>query len=129
MMMVMLTTSLFITTTTLAFPADPLHAVYDAPVVQSTHQVFEEVHEPYDFAYTVKNDESGADFAHSEASDGASIRGSYTVLLPDGRKQTVTYVADANNGYTAHVTYSGAAHRPATYGSPVTPTYKAQHDF
>lgn len=43
MMVVMLTTSLLITSTTLAFPADPLHAVYDAPVVQSTHQLFEEV--------------------------------------------------------------------------------------
>ncbi|XP_027239263.2 uncharacterized protein [Penaeus vannamei] len=123
MMVVMLTTSLLLTGTTLALPADPPH-VYDAPVSHSFHPDPAEVHEPYDFAYTVRDDESGADFAHSEASDGASVRGSYTVLLPDGRKQTVTYVVDPTNGYTAHVTYSGDAHRPATFGSAVIPTAK-----
>lgn len=56
------------------------------------------MHEPYDFAYTVRDDESGADFAHSEASDGASVRGSYTVLLPDGRKQTVSKRLLSANG-------------------------------
>ncbi|XP_063605526.1 cuticle protein 19-like isoform X1 [Penaeus indicus] len=131
MMAVMLTTSLLLTGTTLALPADPPH-VYDARTSHSFHPDPDEVHEPYDFTYTVRNDESGADFAHSEASDGASVRGSYTVLLPDGRRQTVTYVVDSQTGYTARVSYSGEAHRPATFGSPVIPTaktYRPQHGF
>lgn len=44
---------------------------------------------PYDFAYGVKDDYAGTDFGASEQSDGQTVRGSYTVALPDGRKQTV----------------------------------------
>ncbi|XP_037804674.1 cuticle protein 8-like [Penaeus monodon] len=123
MMAVMLTTSLLLSGTASALPVDPPHG-YDARASHSFHPEPDEVHEPYDFTYSVRNDESGADFAHSEASDGASVRGSYTVLLPDGRRQTVTYVVDSQSGYTARVTYSGEAHRPATFGSPVNPTAK-----
>ena len=53
-------------------------------------------------------------------SDGNGyVSGSYHVALPDGRVQTVTYKADAYNGYVADVSYSGYAKEY------VAPAYKA----
>merc|ERR1712105_291345 len=39
---------------------------------------------PFDFAYAVKDDYKGVDFAHDESSDGHVTSGSYRVALPDG---------------------------------------------
>ena len=67
-------------------------------------QVAAELPEPYQYQYGVADDYSGARFAASEAADGkAVVSGSYTVHLPDGRVQTVTYTADPYNGYIADV--------------------------
>ncbi|XP_071534970.1 larval cuticle protein A2B-like [Panulirus ornatus] len=82
---------------------------------------------PYEFAYAVKDDYSGNDFAHDEKSDGTVTSGSYRVLLPDGRTQIVTFTADHTNGYVAEVTYEGEASYPAhaapSYGPPPPPAY------
>ena len=64
------------------------------------------------FEYGVHDDYSGANFAQSETADGKNVAGSYTVHLPDGRVQTVTYTADHYNGYVADVAYTGEAHYP-----------------
>jgi len=72
----------------------------------------EEAGKPYKFDYGVRDDYSGANYGHSEASDGDAITGSYKVLLPDGRVQTVRYVADHKNGFQAEVTYEGEAKFP-----------------
>merc|ERR1711902_390103 len=54
-----------------------------------------------------------------ETSDGASnVQGSYSVALPDGRIQHVTYSSNGYDGYVADVTYEGTA----TY--PEAPAYK-----
>ena len=45
---------------------------------------------PYTFSYGVKDDYRGTIFNQDEQSDGKSVHGSYTVQLPDGRKQTVS---------------------------------------
>merc|ERR1711911_524441 len=37
---------------------------------------------PYDFAYFVKDEYSDSDFTHQESSDGKSVSGSYSVVLP-----------------------------------------------
>ena len=68
---------------------------------------------PYAFDYGVRDDYHGTNFGHSEKSDGKEVRGSYTVALPDGRIQKVTYVADHYNGYQAKVSYEGKAKFPA----------------
>ena len=60
-----------------------------------------------------------------ESRDGYSTKGSYSVALPDGRLQTVTYnVADGYSGYVADVTYSGEAHYPDTPKYEAKPAYK-----
>ena len=58
---------------------------------------------PYDFNYGVVDPYTGNDFGHVENSNGNSVAGSYHVLLPDGRKQIVTYTADHENGFVANV--------------------------
>ncbi|XP_047478976.1 pro-resilin-like [Penaeus chinensis] len=63
----------------------------------------------YDFAWAVKDDDSGNDFGHQESRDGDNTQGSYYVQLPDGLLQKVTYYVDGDNGYVADVTYEGEA--------------------
>ena len=40
-----------------------------------------------------------------EGTDGASTRGSYVVLLPDGRRQRVDYIFDGDGVFVTNVTY------------------------
>ena len=69
----------------------------------------------------MRDDYSGADFGQEEARSGYNTDGEYSVLLPDGRKQIVTYkVADAASGYVADVRYEGEG-KPAVYGPPNKP--------
>ncbi|XP_068242820.1 adult-specific cuticular protein ACP-20-like [Palaemon carinicauda] len=70
---------------------------------------------PYYYGYHVDGDYKGPHFGQHEKSDGKGVYGSYTVALPDGRKQHVKYTADHYNGYVAHVSYSGKAQHPAYY--------------
>ncbi|XP_066979021.1 cuticle protein 7-like [Macrobrachium rosenbergii] len=102
------------------------HALPDSPPIYSVPEYVPEPYhppppatyqedepkKPYAFDYGVKDDYSGANFNHAENSDGSSVSGSYKVFLPDGRIQTVNYVADHYNGYHAQVTYEGEAQYP-----------------
>ncbi|XP_042227219.1 pro-resilin-like [Homarus americanus] len=66
----------------------------------------------YDFDWSVKDEDSGNDFGHQESRDGDNTKGSYSVQLPDGRLQTVTYYVDGDSGYVAEVKYEGEAQYP-----------------
>ena len=79
---------------------------------------------PYNFAWAVKDDYTYNDYAHQEtADDKGYVSGSYRVLLPDGRTQTVTYKADDYTGYVADVKYDGEAKYPEY--KPAYPAYPA----
>jgi len=82
---------------------------------------YDESPKPYAYEYAVKDDYSGANFAAQETADGKAVSGSYTVALPDGRIQTVTYTADHYNGYVADVSYSGEAVYPKYEPKPYKP--------
>merc|ERR1712025_774045 len=70
---------------------------------------------PFTYNYAVNDDYSGSAFTASESDDGLGARsGSYSVALPDGRTQTVTYTTDDVNGYVADVSYDGAPSYPET---------------
>lgn len=69
----------------------------------------------YQFEYGVKDGSAGQQFGHEEERNGQQTRGRYTVLLPDGRLQIVTYRAD-ENGYNADVTYENAGNGAGSGG-------------
>ncbi|XP_050728936.1 pro-resilin-like [Eriocheir sinensis] len=73
---------------------------------------FESSEAKYGFQWSVEDDSTGNDFDHQEARDGDDTQGVYTVQLPDGRRQTVTYHVDGDDGYIAEVTYEGVARYP-----------------
>ncbi|KAK8392583.1 hypothetical protein O3P69_014767 [Scylla paramamosain] len=73
----------------------------------------------YEFSYQVQGGDGGSPFGHTESRAGPETRGSYTVPLPDGRIQRVTYYVSGDSGYMADVTYEGQAvypqYKPAAY--------------
>merc|ERR1712119_57602 len=73
------------------------------------------------YTYAVADDYSKANFQQSESNDGTGVvSGSYSVNLPDGRIQTVTYNANDLTGNIAEVTYSGEpVYPPAPAGGYV----------
>ena len=47
---------------------------------------------PYVYKYGIQDDLSGTNFEKSESkSVGGNVEGSFSIVLPDGRIQTVTY--------------------------------------
>lgn len=69
----------------------------------------------YEFSYEVKDEQSGADYGHTESRDGDRAQGEFNVLLPDGRKQIVEYEAD-QDGFKPQIRYEGEANSQG-YGS------------
>merc|ERR1711892_1298145 len=104
---------------------------YAAPVVAASayHEpAYKETPEPYTYTYGVADDYSKANFNAAETSDvNGVVSGSYSVALPDGRTQTVTYTADHVNGYVAEVTYEGVPVYPEAkpYVPAPAPAYHA----
>merc|ERR1712223_1497628 len=73
----------------------PAPAPYHAPV--KAGYVADDLSEPspYQYTYAVADDYSGAAFQQEENNDGNGVvAGSYSVNLPDGRIQHVTYHAN-----------------------------------
>ncbi|TRY79551.1 hypothetical protein TCAL_12409 [Tigriopus californicus] len=120
-----------------AAPADPYHpAPYrPAPYHPAPHHPAPSYHEEpahYNYGYAVHDDYSGTNFQANENRDGYGTKGEYSVLLPDGRTQIVTYSVDGYSGYVADVKYDGyakvepyhpaPAYKPAPYHP--APAYK-----
>lgn len=85
-----------------AFGSDP----YQAPRHGGYAPEYPDVDPKYQYAYAVKDDYSGANFAQQEQRDGYNTQGYYRVVLPDGRTQLFEY-ADNGDGNVAKVTYEG----------------------
>ncbi|XP_076064590.1 larval cuticle protein A2B-like [Oratosquilla oratoria] len=91
--------------------------------------VYKEEPKPYNFEYGISDQYQGLNFGQSETSDGKLVQGSYSVDLPDGRKQTVTYKADHYNGFIADVNYYGEPQYPKHDPSYVPITFKPQQSY
>lgn len=62
----------------------------------------------YTFGYRVRDAHTGNDFGHTQNRDTDGVtHGEYHILLPDGRIQSVKYMAD-EQGFHADVRYNGA---------------------
>ncbi|XP_071746628.1 cuticle protein 19.8-like [Lepeophtheirus salmonis] len=84
----------------------------------------------YQYQYAVSDEYAGLNFGADEARDGYSTQGKYSVTLPDGCIQTVSYnVADAYSDYVADVTYSREANYEPYHPTPApyepAPVYHA----
>ncbi|XP_076059569.1 uncharacterized protein LOC143036207 [Oratosquilla oratoria] len=81
----------------------------------------------YSFEWAVKDDASGNDFNQKETRDGDLTEGSYSVLLSDGRIQTVTYHVNGDSGLIAEVTYEGEMFS-LPYRKETTTRYDSLHN-
>merc|ERR1711922_21028 len=92
-----------------------------APVVHAVATADLAEPSPYTYSYAVADDLSQANFQQTESNDGTgAVTGSYSVNLPDGRIQTVTYNANDITGNVATVEYTGeAVYPPAPAGGYV----------
>ena len=79
----------------------------------------------YSYDWAVKDDSSNNNYGQTESRNGDKTTGSYYVLLPDGRIQTVTYSVDGYGGYVADITYSGEAKYPVPRKYKPTPSYQS----
>merc|ERR1711935_861759 len=79
----------------------------------------------YSFGYNVNNNEGYEPqaFQHDENREGILTQGEYSVALPDGRTQIVTYRVEADSGFIANVRYEGVA-APYNYIPKPAPAYK-----
>lgn len=53
----------------------------------------------YEYSYAVSDQKSGDHKHHEESRDGDRVRGSYSLVEPDGSVRTVEYNADDLHGY------------------------------
>ncbi|KAK9719574.1 Insect cuticle protein [Popillia japonica] len=67
----------------------------------------ERAYPKYEFDYGVADSNTGDKKTQHEIRDGDVVKGSYSVVEPDGSTRTVHYTADDKNGFNAVVTHSG----------------------
>lgn len=73
-----------------------------APVVAAANTEFD-VLPQYQYAYNVQDSLTGDSKSHEETRDGDIVKGSYSLIEPDGSRRTVNYYADPVNGFNAVV--------------------------
>merc|ERR1712126_365072 len=86
---------------------------------------YSDVPASYTYDWEVKDDHSNNNYGQNESRDGDKTAGSFYVLLPDGRIQTVTYSVDGYGGYVADITYSGEAKYPEPQKYKPTLSYQS----
>jgi len=106
--------------------------VYHAPqVVKTVAPEPFDPHPQYNFGYSVSDALTGDQKHQHESRDGDVVQGEYSLVEPDGSVRTVTYTADAVNGFNAVVNRTPgqvrvAVAQPARVAVAHAPVY-AQH--
>lgn len=70
----------------------------------------------YAFEYGVNDPHTGDIKSQYEERDGDVVKGSYSLVEPDGTIRVVEYTADDHNGFNAVVKKIGVAHHPTHVG-------------
>ncbi|XP_054270139.1 larval cuticle protein A2B-like [Macrosteles quadrilineatus] len=82
----------------------PLVRAAPAAVVAPVAKVEElDAFPQYQYAYSVQDTLTGDSKVQQEARDGGVVKGSYSLIEPDGARRTVNYYADPVNGFNAVV--------------------------
>ncbi|XP_060860711.1 cuticle protein-like [Metopolophium dirhodum] len=93
-----------------------LSAAVAARAGHSVHDPNEYYSEPnYHFNYGVKDLHTGDLKSQWEKREGDVVKGSYSLMEPDGSIRTVDYTADSHNGFNAVVSKSGHNVHPAQH--------------
>ncbi|CAG7826649.1 unnamed protein product [Allacma fusca] len=72
----------------------------------------------YSFSYSVNDQETGDNKVQEETRDGDNVSGRYSLVDADGSVRTVTYTADAVNGFNAVVERAPGAAGPVVVPVP-----------
>ncbi|XP_055643382.1 larval cuticle protein A2B [Toxorhynchites rutilus septentrionalis] len=99
------------------FAAAPVAALAPAVSVINTN------HDPlpqYTYAYNVHDALTGDNKSQQETRDGDIVKGSYSLVEPDGTIRTVIYTADPINGFNAIVQRGPLVHKSLVPVAPVT---------
>nr|CAD7407454.1 unnamed protein product [Timema cristinae] len=83
-------------------------AVTRATVLLTKDGEYED-HPQYQYEYSVSDPVTGDSKSQRESRDGDIVRGSYSLVDPDGSLRTVTYTADPINGFSAVVEKNGVS--------------------
>jgi len=110
-------------------------AVHAAPIVAKVPVRAEpyDPHPQYNFGYAVHDSLTGDHHSHSESRDGDVVKGQYSLVEPDGSIRTVTYTADAINGFNAVVNRqppTAVVKQPIAVAAPVhhvAPAFQTVH--
>ncbi|XP_077290610.1 larval cuticle protein A2B-like [Arctopsyche grandis] len=86
-----------------AAPLTAARLVAPAPLAAAVVGEFDDAYPQYQFAYSVEDSLTGDSKAQEEAREGDVVRGSYSLIEPDGVRRTVNYYADPINGFNAVV--------------------------
>ncbi|KAL3283001.1 hypothetical protein HHI36_006158 [Cryptolaemus montrouzieri] len=73
------------------------------------HAVDYYAHPKYEFNYGVQDPHTGDHKFQQESRDGDVVKGSYSLVEPDGTTRIVHYTADDHNGFNAVVEKQGHA--------------------
>ncbi|XP_001845931.2 larval cuticle protein A2B [Culex quinquefasciatus] len=102
-----------------------------APLAAAAVPVINTSYDPlpqYTYAYNVQDALTGDHKSQQETRDGDVVKGSYSLVEPDGTVRTVIYTADPINGFNAIVQRGPLVHKavvpvaaaPAAVVAPVT---------
>ncbi|XP_056644639.1 larval cuticle protein A2B-like [Diorhabda sublineata] len=83
-------------------------------VVGNGHEVDYYAHPKYSYNYGVADGLTGDHKSQSEIRDGGNVKGTYSVVEPDGSVRVVDYAADDVNGFNAVVKKIG----PSLHAAP-----------